>query len=81
MSTITILSGVCDRPLNRCSSVPETIAYLLTRLHCLDRLEVYEQEPFAPGSRGVPADQWLLLQDAPGNIEWPQASACAHLDR
>ena len=78
MSTLTILSGVCDLPLARFSSRQETVAFLLTRLHCLDRLEVWEQEPCSPGSCGMPADQWLLLQDAQGNIEWPAPPACTH---
>ena len=78
MSTLTILSGVCDLPLARFISRQETIAFLLTRLHCLDRLEVWEQEPCSPGSQGMPADQWLLLQDAQGNIEWPASPTCTH---
>ncbi len=79
MSTLTIRSGVCDMPLARCISVAETVAFLLTRLHCLHRMEVWEQEPCTPGSAGIAADQWLLLQEAQGNIEWPAPSvACTH---
>ena len=76
--SITILSGVSDMPLARFISRQETIAFLLTRLHCLHRLEVWEQEPCSPGSQGMVADQWLLLQDAQGNIEWPQTESCTH---